>query len=132
MNKIDKFLDIISSETEDKLLYPTDLKDAIIGSADHFTLGTFLLLDKEKCIRLLCEQGLSLEEAIEHFDYNIVGSYMDGIPAYATLIDSVIESTNETLMKQTISKMKRYIIENCNNAESFIFSLGLDHDEHFG
>ena len=89
--KVSNFLNAIEYEYPDeKLLYPTDLKDAIIGTMEHFTLGTTILLDKERCLKILCERDeMTLEEAIEHFEFNVIGSYTEGVPAYATLIDGI-------------------------------------------
>ena len=95
--KVDRFLESVEYEYPDeKLLYPTDLKDAIIGTMEHFTLGTTILLDKERCLRIVCERdGMTLEEAIEHFEFNVIGSYTDGVPAYATLIDGIYSGTDD-------------------------------------
>lgn len=88
IDKIDEFLMEISSQYEDNpLYYPTDLKNAIVGVIEHSTLGEVLLLDKEKCIEILCEQGLSEEDAIEHFYYNVIGTKGEDLPAFATFID---------------------------------------------
>ncbi len=72
----------------DELLYPTDLKRAIVGKIEHFHLGDVILLDKDKCLEIMCEDGtLTMEDAIEHFYFNVLGSGFDGAPAYATFIN---------------------------------------------
>lgn len=98
--RIDRFLDELEYQYPDeKLLYPTDLKDAIIGTVEMFAgsegIQTRLLLDRERCLKILCERDhMSIEEAIEHFEFNVIGSYVDGVPAYATLIDGIYESND--------------------------------------
>jgi len=99
MDRIDEFLEEVSECNDEELLYPTDLKDAIIGKMEFFDGANGLIerivLDKDKCIDILVksfmEDGVGEEEAyedaIEHFYYNTLGSYMDGVPAYVTLID---------------------------------------------
>lgn len=100
-NVIDDFLEEISNSHEDEeLLYPTNLKNAIIGTMEFFdnSNGVIerLVLDKNKCIEILVkeiiESGITDEDeahemALEHFYYNVLGSYIDGVPAYVTLID---------------------------------------------
>jgi len=46
-----------------------------------------ILLDKDKCIELLMADGMSLDDAYEYFDFNVIGSWVgEGTPAFATLI----------------------------------------------
>ena len=95
--KVDNFLEDIEYQYEDEtLLYPTDLKDAIIGTVEIFSgsegLVTRILLDRERCLNIMCNRdGMTMEEAIEHFDFNVIGGYCDGVPAYATLIDGIYD-----------------------------------------
>lgn len=92
MDKIDEFLDMCE-EYGDDLLYPTDLKEAIVGTVTHFSIGTVILLDKDKCIQIFCERdGMTYEEAIEHFEFNVLGAYVDGVPAYATFIEGIFDN----------------------------------------
>ena len=99
--KVDNFLDDVEySFPEEQMLYPTDLKDAIIGTVEIFAGSegyvTRILMDRERCLKIMCERdGMTLEEAIEHFDFNVIGSYTDGVPAYATLIDGIYSGTDD-------------------------------------
>jgi hypothetical protein len=87
MGSIDEFLEEVAC-TNEEALYPTDLKDAIIGTVERFGMSTLILLDKEKCFGIFMERdGMSFEEAQEYFDFNVIGSWMgDGTPCFATLI----------------------------------------------
>jgi len=93
MSRVDKFLEECEYQFPDEpLVYPTDLKDAIVGTVEHFSFGNVILLDKEKCINILCTRdGMTIDEAMEHFEFNVIGAYVDGCPAYATFIDGVFE-----------------------------------------
>ena len=89
INKIDEFLDDMANNyPEVPLNYPTGLKEAIIGSTDNISLGTVLLLDRNKCLDIL-SKTMTYEEAIEYYDYNLEGSYIEGGPIYCTLIDGI-------------------------------------------
>ena len=91
--RIDDMLDELDEKYPDEnLLYPTDLKDAIIGTME-FNCGCEgvierIVLDKNKCIEIFMNDGMTEEDALEHFYYNTLGSYMQGVPAFVTLIDN--------------------------------------------
>ncbi len=100
--RIDEFLEDIGNDNDgEELLYPTDLKEAIIGKMEFFDGANGqierIVLDKTKCLEILMrddiENGVSEEQAyenaLEHFYYNVIGSYVEGVPAYVTLIDDM-------------------------------------------
>ena len=61
--------------------------NAIIGIADTFHRNDIVLYDTDIIIKNLMEEGMSNEEAIEYFRFNIVGSYVgEQTPIYATII----------------------------------------------
>lgn len=84
---IDEFLEDIASINEEAQ-YPTDLKEAIIGRVERFGLPSLILLDRDKCIDIfMTRDGMSLEDAEEFFEFNVIGSWVgDGTPCFATLI----------------------------------------------
>lgn len=84
---IDEALEYLG-EIESEALYPTDLKEAIIGVVERFGVQPLVLLDREKCIEIFMKRdGMTDEEAEEHFEYNTIGSWMGtGTPCFATLI----------------------------------------------
>jgi hypothetical protein len=71
--------------------------DCLIGHLKLDSGKIILLYDKDALINQLIKEysedksGLFSEDedlemtALEHYDYNIIGSYMDGIPAFAVL-----------------------------------------------
>jgi len=84
---IDEFLEE-ASESNEELLYPSDLKEAVIGLVDRFGMRSVILLDKEKCLQIFQERdGMTAEEAEEHFEFNVIGSWVgESTPCFATLI----------------------------------------------
>lgn len=52
--------------------------DAIMGVAHSFGRGPVLVYSLRKIIDKLVEEGMTVEEAYEYFEYNILGSYLEG------------------------------------------------------
>ena len=50
--------------------------DCCVGVVERFGCEQFLIYDKEKVINQLMSDGMTHEEAIEYFDYNMIGSYV--------------------------------------------------------
>jgi len=69
------------------LMYPTDMKRAIIGYVERAGgMQPQILLDRDKCIGILKNQGMTEEEAIDYFEFNTIGAWMgEGTPLFATL-----------------------------------------------
>ena len=63
------------SDFMDDAIFLTGLDDAIIGHGERCDLSV-VLYDANKCIELLMEQGMNLEESEEYFSYNILGAYL--------------------------------------------------------
>lgn len=58
---------------EEELLIADGFDEAIIGIDEH----SFRLIYSCKiCIDILLEEGMNYEDAIEHFEYNVRGSYV--------------------------------------------------------
>jgi len=61
------------------MLKADGFNEAIIGMCmDIATGGERIIYDANKCIDILIEQGMSDEEAIEYFEFNVGGSYVGG------------------------------------------------------
>lgn len=69
MNLLDKILENFPDET---FLKADGFDDAVIG----YDMSFRLIYSTTKCIEILVEEGMTEEEALEHFDYNVAGSYM--------------------------------------------------------
>lgn len=69
MNVLDKILENFPDET---FLKADGFDEAVIG----YDMSFRLVYSTTKCIEILIEEGMTEEEALEHFDYNVAGSYM--------------------------------------------------------
>ena len=70
--------------------YPTGFASCIIGIAFQFGQEPAICLDEEKVIKLLMKRdGMTREEAIEFYDYNILGYGTDSqtLPIFLKLIE---------------------------------------------
>jgi len=58
--------------------------EAIIGMAERINLGPVVAYDVDKMLDIMVERdGMTYEEAIEYFDYNIIGAWMgENTPVY--------------------------------------------------
>jgi hypothetical protein len=65
--------DIIDSFEEEELLFVDGFDVAIIGID---TVTYRVVYNKEIMIEVLIAEGLSYEDALEHFSYNIEGAYV--------------------------------------------------------
>lgn len=65
------------------VLDPEYFDGAIIGLAQRIGLDA-VCYDKDKVLELLCvKEGMTYEDAIEHFEYNIIGSWVgDSTPIF--------------------------------------------------
>jgi|TARA_R110001583_G_scaffold432_5_gene4087 hypothetical protein len=57
--------------------------DAILGLGRRCGQTDLLVYDVDKCIAILRKDGMTDEEAIEYFEFNVVGSWMgEGTPIF--------------------------------------------------
>jgi hypothetical protein len=84
-----------SSKLEQILeLYPDDtfmvadgFDDAIIGVDDN---NLKIVYDIDKVIDILIKDGMSVDEAIEYYEYNIAGAYVgENTPSFIRLITEI-------------------------------------------
>jgi hypothetical protein len=75
-------------EINPEALYPSDMKEAVIGYVERANTPPLILLDRYKCIKILMKDGMDMEDAEEFFEYNTIGSWMgkDSTPCFATFI----------------------------------------------
>ena len=66
---------------------PDIFDEAFMGVAYAFEFSQpRAVYDREKIHEILCEE-MSSEEAVEHFDYNIIGSGGDAMPIFLNVFD---------------------------------------------
>jgi hypothetical protein len=58
---------------EESFIKADGLDNAIIGVEES---SMRLIYSKSKCIQIFVEEGMTEEDALEHFDYNVSGSYI--------------------------------------------------------
>ncbi len=69
---LDAFIDLNFPHSEEDVPYPTGHQNAVIGAAD-LDEGPTLVLDQEVVLSNLEEMGMDPMEALEFFDFNILG-----------------------------------------------------------
>ena len=98
MDEIDMLIDEVTENNDCNTFFPTNMKEAIIGSIEHYDASRgdtiqSLVLDKRKCIEILMKEGEQHEEeAWDDFYYNTIRSLpyanSDGItPVFFTGIN---------------------------------------------
>lgn len=71
------------NETFEKVLYPVGFENCILGVAERFGGPPIVVLDIEKMLSTLEAQGMNHDEALEYFEYNILGAYVgEETPVY--------------------------------------------------
>lgn len=68
-------LDEYPDYAEDILL-ADGFEEAFLGMVKGASQEPKACYDRNKCIEILMEEGLSEEDAEEHFDFNVIGSYV--------------------------------------------------------
>ena len=64
---------IIEQYQDEEILIADGFDSAVIG----IYVNSFrLIYSVEKCINILMEQGMSMIEAVEYFEFNVSGSYV--------------------------------------------------------
>lgn len=64
---------IVATFPDEKFLIADGFNDAVIGVEDS---SMRLIYSVKKCIDVLVSEGMSVEEAFEHFEYNVKGGYI--------------------------------------------------------
>ena len=73
-------------EEQAVVLDPSAFDEAIIGTVEKFGSSVVVAYDKDKIIEILM-RDMSADEALEYFDYNILGAWMGGYtPCFVTSV----------------------------------------------
>ena len=77
------------AEFDEELLCADGVDEAILGICERACSSAVVAYDRDKCIEILVERdGMSYEEAVEHFEFNVVGGWVgDNTPVFLTLLD---------------------------------------------
>lgn len=82
--------EIIELIGEDQnIIFYDGIDDAIIGLTERIGMEPIVAYDVDKVIEILVEtDGMTHEEAIEHYEYNIIGGYVGELtPVFIKKID---------------------------------------------
>lgn len=67
----------------DGILKADGFDDAILGLGRRCGQPDLLVYDVDKCVAILMKDGMTDEEAIEYFEFNVVGAWMgEGTPIF--------------------------------------------------
>lgn len=73
----------IEEQLEDHMMIMDGYDSCIAGIAMRFGYPNVLAYDYEKVIRKLVKQGMTEEEAVEWFEFNMIGAYVgEGTPIF--------------------------------------------------
>ena len=64
---------IVENYYDEEILKADGFDDAVIGIEPG---SMRLIYSVTRCIEILIEEGMTQEDAIEHFDFNVAGSYV--------------------------------------------------------
>ena len=65
-----------------------DIEDAFVGVAERFGMGPVATYDYDKCIEIYMEDGMTFEEAVEHFGFNEIGAWVgDKTPVFVRFVE---------------------------------------------
>ena len=86
----------LRDEFAGNMLTADGFEDAFIGVSERFGRSPIVAYDKDKCIQILIDRdGMDYEEAIEFFDFNVIGAWVgDGTPEFITVKDSMDEESS--------------------------------------
>ena len=58
------------------VLFAEGFDKACIGVAHRACNTTVVAYDYDRCVEILLEEGMTLEDVIEHLEYNVLGAYV--------------------------------------------------------
>ena len=73
--RLEEWIDGLA-EREPELITYDGLDEAIIGLGQQFTSTTAIAYDLEKVIGILVDSGMTHDDAVEHFHFNILGGWV--------------------------------------------------------
>ena len=78
------------SEWNDEALLADGFEDALVGVCERIGAMPVVAYDRNECVNILMDRdGMTYEEAVEYFEFNVVGAYVgEGTPVFLTLWDA--------------------------------------------
>ena len=82
MNQLEMIIENYSEET---FLIADGFDEAVIGFEAK---SGRLIYSSKTCLEILVEEGMSYDDALEHFEYNVTGSYVgEQTPIFMETVD---------------------------------------------
>lgn len=73
----DKKERILDMYPDTQFIFYDDIEDALIGVVTRFGQEPILCYDYYRCLAIYQERdGISHDEAVEHFEFNVIGGYV--------------------------------------------------------
>ena len=70
------------------VLFADGYDEAFIGLGWRYRDGPVAVYDREKVVEVIMAGGLSFEEALEYFEFNVAGSWVgDRTPVFMVVVD---------------------------------------------
>lgn len=76
--KIEKLIESECPDEIDDILLAVGFDDAFLGIVKGAGQESKACYDYKKCIDVLMEEGATREDAVEHFEFNVIGSNVGG------------------------------------------------------
>jgi len=80
------------AELNPEALVADGFSEAYIGYAAQFNAPPLAVYDSDKCVKILMERdGMDFDEALEFFEFNVLGAYMGkGTPMFLVSRDQAV------------------------------------------
>ncbi len=75
--------DLVELSGDDGLLFADGFDAALLGVMQRCGQPAVVVYDRDRCIEVLVEEGMTEDEAEEHFQFNVEGGWLgERTPAY--------------------------------------------------
>lgn len=81
MSTAREWVDEYAGDHDEPILLIDEFDDALLGLV-HRGHEVFACYSMRGCLDILIKDGMTEEEAMEHFDYNVLGAILEGIPCF--------------------------------------------------
>lgn len=105
----DQLFELLGEDEDDVvLLEGPEFDAAIVGLAERYGQPRIVCYDYDKVLQVLRQQGMSEEEAVEWWDFNIIGAWMgETTPVFLHQLPPPVISEKPAASSATRPKAKR-------------------------
>lgn len=91
MRNIDEIKDALAENYNEEMLFADGFEDALVGVVSRCGMSPVAVYSTSKCIQILIEDGMDEEEAIEYFNFNVIGAYVgESTPMFIETLDEAL------------------------------------------